>query len=102
MTDMYGGHIPEEPLPESSSAVDSGSKFIPKKMPEALKDGTVTEDTVTRAAGRVLYEISRFGYLDGRSKHEITAQDIEANAKVIEKTGEESAVLLKNEDGALP
>jgi beta-glucosidase len=102
MTDMYGGHIPEEPLPENSNVVDSGSKFIPKKMPEALKDGTVTEDTVTRAAGRVLYEISHFGYLNGLSKHEISAQDIEANAKVIEKTGEDAAVLLKNEGGALP
>ena len=35
-------------------------------------------------------------------KHEVTAQAIEANAKIIEKTGEEAAVLLKNEGGALP
>ena len=41
-------------------------------MPEALKDGTVTEATVTRAAGRVLYEIVHFGYLDGQSKHDVT------------------------------
>ena len=102
MTDMYGGHIPEEPIPESSSATDSGAKFVPKKMPKALTDGTVTEDTITRAAGRVLYEISRFGYLDGLSKHEITAQPIEANAKIIEKTGEDASVLLKNKGGALP
>jgi beta-glucosidase len=102
LTDMYGGHIPEEPMPESSNAVDAGTKFVPKKMPEALKDGTVTEDTVTRAAGRVLYEISHFGYLDGSSKHEITAQALEANAKIIEKTGEDAAVLLKNEGRALP
>ena len=32
----------------------------------------------------------------------MTAQSIEENAKVIEKTGEEAAVLLKNEGGALP
>ena len=102
LTDMYGGHIPEEPMPTSSNPVDSDTKFVPKKMPEALTDGTVTEDTVTRAAGRVLYEISRFGYLDGLSKHQVTAQDIEANARVIEKTGEDAAVLLKNEGGALP
>jgi beta-glucosidase len=71
-------------------------------MPEALKGGTVTEATITRAAGRVLYEIVHFGYMDGEQKHEVTAQDIDANAKIIEKTGEDAAVLLKNEGGALP
>ena len=71
-------------------------------MAEALKDGTVNEAAITRAAGRVLYEIVHFGYLDGQSKHEVTEQSIEANAKIIEKTGEEAAVLLKNEGGALP
>ena len=50
----------------------------------------------------MLYEIVHFGYLDGQAKHEVTAQSIEANAKIIEKTGEEAAVLLKNEGGALP
>jgi beta-glucosidase len=102
MTDMYGGHVPEEPTPANSNVAGSDSKFIPKKMLAALKDGTVTEDTITRAAGRVLYEMNRFGYLDGLSKHEIAAQDIEANARVIEKTGEDAAVLLKNEGSVLP
>ena len=81
---------------------DFGVKLNPEKMPEALKDGTVTEATITRAAGRVLYEIVHFGYLDGQSKHDVTAQAIEANAKIIEKTGEDAAVLLKNEDNILP
>ena len=71
-------------------------------MPEALKDGTVNEAAVTRAAGRVLYEIVHFGYMDGMQKHDVTVQSIEANAKIIEKTGEDAAVLLKNEGGALP
>jgi beta-glucosidase len=71
-------------------------------MAEALKDGTVNEAAITRAAGRVLYEIVRFGYLDGQQKHEITAQSIDENAKIIEKTGEDAAVLLKNDGGALP
>ena len=62
----------------------------------------MTEAAVTRAAGRVLYEIVHFGYLDGKSKHEVTEQSIDANAKIIEKTGEDAAVLLKNEGGALP
>jgi beta-glucosidase len=81
---------------------DFGRKEDPKKMPEALKDGTVSEATVTRAAGRVLYEIVHFGYMDGQSKHDVTEQAIDANAKIIEKTGEDAAVLLKNEGNILP
>jgi beta-glucosidase len=102
MMESFFGTIPEEPKPEMGNFGDFGRKEDPKKMPEALKDGTVDEAAVTRAAGRVLYEIVHFGYLDGQSKHDVTAQAIEANAKIIEKTGEEAAVLLKNEGGALP
>ncbi len=100
---MFGGHIPEEPARVwHGGGGDWGMKLDPKKMPEALHDGTVQEPAITRAAGRVLYEIAGFGYLDGLSKHEVTEQSIEANAKIIERTGEEAAVLLKNEGGALP
>ncbi len=102
VADMFGGHIPEEPPPAPFNLGDFGKKLSPEKMPEALKDGTVTEAAITRAAGHVLYEIERFGYLDGMQKHEVTPQDIDANAKIIEKTGEDAAVLLKNDDHALP
>lgn len=103
MMAMFGGHIPEEPAPERRGGMgDFGVKLDPKKMPEALKDGTVTEAAVTRAAGRVLYEIVHFGYMDGMQKHDVTKQDFDANAKLIEKTGEDAAVLLKNEGHALP
>ena len=101
--DMFGGHIPEEPAPKPDGGGGNwGVKLSPEKMPEALKNGIVTEATVTRAAGRVLYEIVHFGYLDGLSKHAVTKQDIEANAKIIERTGEDAAVLLKNNDHILP
>jgi beta-glucosidase len=99
---MFGGHIPEEPAPVREAGGHFGVKLDPKKMAEALRDGTVNEAAVTRAAGHVLYEMVKFGYLDGESKHDVTAQSIEANAKIIEKTGEEAAVLLKNDGGALP
>src|SRR5271169_5092928 len=102
MMAMFGSHIPEEPAPERGGMGDFGVKLDPKKMPDALKDGTVTEADVTRAAGRVLYEIVHFGYLDGQQKHDVTKQSIEENAKIIERTGEDAAVLLKNEGAALP
>ncbi len=100
--DMFGGHIPEEPARERGGGGNFGVKLNPEKMSEALKDGTVTEATITRAAGRVLYEIVHFGYLDGKSKHDVTTQSVEDNARVIEKTGEDAAVLLKNEGNILP
>jgi beta-glucosidase len=100
--DSFFGHLPEEPPPAPFDMGDFGRKEDIKKMPEALKDGTVNEAAITRAAGHVLYEMARFGYLDGQSKHEVTAQAVEENAKIIEKTGEDAAVLLKNESGALP
>ena len=102
IADMFGGHIPEEPKPGSGGPSDFGVKLNPEKMADALKDGTVNEAAITRAAGRVLLQIARFGYLDGQQKHEVTAQAIEENAKIIEKTGEDAAVLLKNEDHTLP
>jgi beta-glucosidase len=95
-------NIPEEPPPPPRGFGGGGPGLDPKKMPEALRDGTVSEAAITQAAGRVLYEIAQFGYLDGQSKHEVTAQAIDANAKIIEKTGEEAAVLLKNDDKVLP
>jgi beta-glucosidase len=102
MGDIYGGSIPEEPAGPPASDLDLGAKVQPETIAEALKDGSVTEATVTRAAGHVLYEMDRFGYLDGRSRRTVTAHSIEANARIIEQTGEEAAVLLKNEAAVLP
>ncbi len=99
---ILGGPIPEEP---NNSGLDLNSfprDSDPLTMPEAIKQGIITEATITAAARRVLYEYDRFGYLDGKQKHNVTPQDIDANAKVIERTAEEAAVLLKNDDNALP
>lgn len=100
--DIYGGQIPEETSPAPPDGADLGSKVAPKTLSEALKDGSVSEATVTRAAGNVLLAMDRFGLLSGGSKHRVTRQSIEANARIIERTAEEAAVLLKNEGGILP
>jgi len=99
---LFGGHMPEEPKTARGPFDNFDFKGEIKKMPGALKDGTVNETTITRSAGRVLYEMVRFGYLDGEQKHDITEESVEANARIIQKTGEEAAVLLKNEGAALP
>ncbi|HEV2349433.1 MAG TPA: glycoside hydrolase family 3 C-terminal domain-containing protein [Terriglobia bacterium] len=103
LASFFGDNLPEEPAPKHDFDFSNfARKLDPRKMTEALKDGTVNEAAITRAAGHVLYEMVRFGYLDGQSKHEVTKQSVEANARIIEKTGEDAAVLLKNEGGALP
>jgi beta-glucosidase len=102
MMEGFFGHLPEEPKPEPRDFGDFGRKEDSRKMSDALKDGTVNEAAINRAAGHVLYEIVHFGYLDGQSKHDVTEQAIEANAKIIERTGEQAAVLLKNQGNALP
>ena len=99
---MLGGTIPEEPKGGGMDLSAFPRDADPKVMRDALADGSITEATITQAARRVLYEIDRFGYLDGKQKHNITPQDIEANATIIEKTAEDAAVLLKNDDHILP
>jgi beta-glucosidase len=96
-------HMPEEPASERMGT-GAAAGFEPEHitMAEALRNGSISERTINRAAARVLGEIVRFGYMDGMQKHSITEQDIDANATIIEKTGEDAAVLLKNEGGALP
>ena len=99
---LLGGTLPEEPLAGGMDLSGFPMDNDNKTMRDALRSGEVTEATITAAARRVLYEMDRFGYLDGKQKHNVTAHDIEANAAVIQKTAEDSAVLLKNEGGVLP
>ncbi len=71
-------------------------------LKKLVASGVVLEDTITRAAGRVLLQMDKFGYLDGKEKLEVTPSDNTEDAKIIEKTAIDAAVLLKNEGGALP
>jgi len=100
--DIYGGSIPEEGASANTDETDYGEKVPALALEDALASGEVTEATVTRTAGRVLLEMQRFGLLDGRQSHPAVPREIAANARIIEQTAEEAAVLLKNADGALP
>ncbi len=71
-------------------------------LKKLVASGVVKEETITRAAGRVLLEMEKFGYLDGKEKLEVTPSDNTEDAKIVEKTAIDAAVLLKNEGGALP
>ena len=100
--ELYGGQLPEERAPAPADSDDLGAKVAPKTIAEALKDGSVSETTVTRAAGNVLLAMNRFGLLTGGSKHDVTRQSNESNARIIQQTAEEAAVLLKNDAAVLP
>ena len=102
LEEFEGGTLPEEPRPEPSNS-DFGTAKDPRiNFWNLLRSGELKEETITKAAGHVLYEIEKFGYLDHPPTHQVQPHETEANARIIEKTGEDAAVLLKNEGNILP
>jgi len=95
------GGIPEEPR-ERGMENPLPRPFRIETMRSALRSGAVSEATITRAVGRILLQMDRFGLLDGKSDHSIKPRNIADNAKAIQKTSEDAAVLLKNDGHALP
>ncbi len=92
--------LPEEPAPKPW--VGSPEPMPTTDLKKLVAAGVVSENTITRAAGRVLLQMDKFGYLDGKIKLTVTPSDNAADIKVIEQTAIDSAVLLKNQDGTLP
>lgn len=74
----------------------------PHGMLDAIKSGQVDPAYITEAARRILTEEDRFGWLDKEPKHTITPAPFDEDMKVVEKTSQDAAVLLKNQDHALP
>jgi beta-glucosidase len=94
-------HIPEETLwPDVPGPKLQGSQ--PIGVVAALRQGTVSEDTVTEAARRVLRQLQRFGYLDRPDQRPATPLSTGDYAPILRRTARDAAVLLKNEGGALP
>jgi beta-glucosidase len=83
-------------------AADLPNHDTSKTMRQAVQSGLVSEVTITRAVGRILCQMDRFGLLDGKSKHNITPIDTAFDAPIVQKTAEDAAVLLKNTGDALP
>jgi beta-glucosidase len=97
---LSDGGLPEEPQEKPGNS-------YPKPWPtidlrKLVSMGVVSEDTITRAAGRILLQMDKFGYLDGRDKLEVTPSDNSDDLKIVEKTAIDAAVLLKNDNAALP
>ncbi len=105
---FFGNPLPEEPAPKPSEMGTIGSMTDPHtNFWNLKKEGHLDDATINRAAGRVLYEIEKFGWLDHPTPGQSGPKDppvheVERNAAVIQKTAEDAAVLLKNEGGILP
>jgi beta-glucosidase len=74
----------------------------PHGMLAAIQSGFVDPATITEAARRILLEEDRYGWLGKEPKHSITPVPFDEDVKIIEKTSEDAAVLLKNQNHALP
>lgn len=92
--------LPEEPREKGWDG--SPEPWPATDLKKLLASGKITQDTITQAAGRVLLQMDRFGYLDGKEKLEVTASDNFQDINVLEKTAIDAAVLLKNDGNALP
>src|SRR5262252_3827328 len=103
MFESFFTTVPEEPRPKPFDASAIGLGKDPRvNFWSLLHSGELKEETITKAAGYVLLEMDKFGYLDHPPDHQIHPHATEANARIIEKTAEDAAVLLKNEGGILP
>jgi len=104
LVEILTAGVPEEqrfPLPEPSGVEPPPVTGLSGNLGLALVKGTVTDADIERAAGHVLGQIERFGWLDRAPRHTVVPQSTAANARVIQRTAERGAVLLKN-DGVLP
>jgi len=101
--DAFPSTIPEEPKQAQPDSGDIGSDKDPRvNFWNLLQLGELKKETITRAAGRVLYEMDKFGYLEHPPDHQIHPHATEENARIIQKTAEDAAVLLKNDGDILP
>lgn len=89
----------EMPGPSSRTGIPD---YFGVRMLAAVVTGEVSEATVTDAAAHVLGQVDRFGWLDTPPSLAVTAEPIDADERIVEKTGEDAAVLLKDSHDALP
>ena len=76
--------------------------FSASDLEAAISAGTVSMATVNAAVGHILYEMDRFGLLTGHSKHSVTPEPVNADEQVVQRTAQDAATLLQNNDSALP
>ena len=108
---VFDRSMPEETQPQPAAVGPSRSAVMhgqfpddpaPENMWSALQKGEVNVKAIDRAAFRVLHEMNRFGYLDGKTHQPTGAAPDPRIDDIIRKTSTDAAVLLKNEGQVLP
>ncbi|MES2016050.1 MAG: glycoside hydrolase family 3 C-terminal domain-containing protein [Pseudomonadota bacterium] len=104
LLEILAAGVPEE-QPYITAAPTTNPQAEPqgvsKNLGLALAKGSVTDADLDRAAGRVLAQMERFGWLDHAPNHASLPQAVADNAREVQRLAERGAVLLKN-DGVLP
>jgi beta-glucosidase len=78
-----------------------GPKWGPR-LKAAIEAKQMDVRVLDRAVGRVLTQMERFGFLDGKRVSGPTTIDVEGHAKFARELAAQGAVLLKNEANTLP
>lgn len=104
LVEIMTAGVPEEqhyPLEKRPTVEPPAVPGVSKNLGEALSRGSVSDEDIDRATAHVLGQMERFGWLDRAPRHTVVPQMVEENARIIQRTAERGAVLLKNE-GVLP
>ena len=97
-----GGVMPEEGPPVAGGFPSHFDGALPMGMKSAVTSGKIPEAALDHAVGRILYQMDKFGFLGTAPNHNVAALQTVPDAGVVQKTGEDAAVLLKNEGDVLP
>lgn len=89
-------------MPGRQIAGGRGGPYFTEALKEAVESGAIPVAAVDRAVARILGQMDRFHFLDRTPPARPRAIDIAADAKIVRRIAERSAVLLKNDAGALP
>ncbi|SDJ26838.1 beta-glucosidase [Frankineae bacterium MT45] len=101
-TYLNAGLDMEMPGGGGPSGISLPSYFSKTAIKAAIASGSIAESRATQAAGRILYEMDRFGLLTGSSKHSVTPENTSADEQTVLQTALDSATLLQNKNNALP
>ncbi|MBV8999647.1 MAG: glycoside hydrolase family 3 protein, partial [Solirubrobacterales bacterium] len=85
-TYLNAGLDMEMPGGGGPAGVSLPSYFSKTALKAAIASGSIQQSRVTEAAGRILYEMDRFGLLSGNSKHSITPEPTAADERVVLRT----------------
>lgn len=76
-------------------------KYLGAALKAAVERGDIPMSEVDDSAGRILTQLDRFGLLD-EQKPPRPDRDVPGGTRVAKEVAESGAVLLRNQDGALP